>query len=397
MSVLHIWPEPIQRRDGSIIVAATIERPDRDRQVLWYSIPESQEHNLLKNSDLFVTGSIYLLMQAGHDVLVHGEVSPSLLRNLDEYQTAWVGWVPELHQVTIRADKEAEPVFLQPREEAVAAFSGGVDSCFTAFRHARSAGLRFPYHLKAGVMVHGFDIPLAPPEVFASAALRSKALLSSLGLELIPVATNYRALVDNWSHSYGPALVSCLMLFSGRFRVGLIGQGLNYSESCLMHEGSNPFTDPLLSHDQFKIVPDGTGFERAAKIDAMRKWGEFRDHLRVCWQGEDKDRNCCVCEKCIRNILTFRALGLGLPACFPQDVEDEAIKTFRMGSPILSEVRYGGLSAVASSRGVAGEWLRILEKRIVAMRRLRRSKVLQHINRLPYYGKRIIARLCGKD
>ena len=396
MSVLHIWPEPVERRDGSVIVAATIERPGVDKKVLWYSVPEEHEKSLSPNADYFVVGSIYLQMQAGHDVHVHGEVSPSLLRNLEEYQAAWVNWMPALHKVTIRADRESESSLLQPREEAVVAFSAGVDSCFTAFRHARAAGPRVPYHVAAGVMVHGFDIPLHQPEVFASAAVRSKVLLSSLGIELIPVATNYRSVVDDWSHSFGPAVASCLSLFAGRFRVGLIGQGLTYSESCLLHEGSNPFTDPLLSSDQFKTVPDGAGFERAAKIDAMGNWEEFRSHLRVCWQGPDKDRNCCECEKCIRNILTFRALGLGLPPCFTRDVGDEAIKSFRMGSSILPEVRYGGLAAVASSKGVTGEWVRVLEKRIASMRRLKRSKVLQHISRLPYYRGRILARLSGK-
>jgi hypothetical protein len=379
-----------------MILSVAIETPGAGRKVLWYSIPERQEAMLARNADPFVAGLIYLIMESGHDVQVHGEVSPSLLRNLEEFQAAWVAWVPGLGCAAIRADREAEAAPSGPREDAVVAFSGGVDSCFTAFRQVRAAGPRIPYRPTAGVMVHGFDIPLGQPEMFASAVARSRALLSSLGLELIPMATNYRELVKEWSHSFGAAVASCLMLFSGRFRAGLIGQGFTYSEFCILHEGSNPLTDQLLSTDSFKVVPDGTAFDRASKIFAMRDWDEFLRHLRVCWEGPDKDRNCCKCEKCVRNILTFRALGLGLPACFDHDIEDQQISTLRLGAGALPYIRYGGLAGIAAAHGVAGSWIEILEKRLSRMRRHEQRVVMPDITRLPYYCSRIWSRLLGR-
>ena len=85
MNVVHIWPEQPVRREGSLVVSAAIEKPGRERIVLWYSVPEGYETSLTPSADPFVVGSIYLLMQLGHDVKVHGMVSPSLLRNLDEF------------------------------------------------------------------------------------------------------------------------------------------------------------------------------------------------------------------------------------------------------------------------------------------------------------------------
>lgn len=90
-------------------------------------------------------------------------------------------------------------------------------------------------------------------------------------------------------------------------------------------------------------------------------------------------------------------MGLGLPPCFPSDVEDKTVKTFRMGSSIYAELRYGSLAAVAAASGVDGKWVKIIKKRIDAMRRLKSSKTLQFINKLPYYRGRIWSRICGKD
>ena len=379
-----------------MVVSATIEAPSGERKTLWHRVAEEHARHLAGSSDHSVVGAIYFLMEAGHDVRVHGQVSPSLLRNLDEFMEAWSAWVPGLTRVAIRADREEETRLPEGRHQAIVAFSGGVDSCFTAFRHARAGGRLVPQTLAAGLMVHGFDIPLNESESFKSAADRSRTMLVSLGLELISVATNYRSLVADWSHSFGAAIASCLMLFAEKFGIGLIGQGLTYGEFHLLREGSNPLTDPLLSSDGFRIVPDGAAFERAEKIDAMSGWDEFLRHLRVCWQGPQKDRNCCQCEKCIRNILTFRALGLGLPPCFPEDVQEESLKTFRLGKGALPSIRYEGLLSLAAARGVEGAWLETIRKRLARDRRLQHSRVLRHVARLGYYRGRLWDRLTGR-
>jgi hypothetical protein len=392
---LNVWPEPVRREDGLVVASATIEMPGGERQVLWYRVPESQAAALHPACDPFVVGTIYLLMQAGHDVYVHGQVSPSLLRNLVEFQAAWASWVAGLHQVEICADREEEAEVPADRTDTLVAFSGGVDSCFSAFRHARRVDLRFPRQLAAGVMVHGFDIPLDEPETFRSAVERSQKMLASLNLDLIPVATNYRTVVEDWTHSYGAGIASCLMLFAGRFGEGLIGQGLAYDHYLHLAEGSNPLTDALLSSCAFTVVPDGGGYQRADKIRLMAGWAEFLQYLRVCWAGDHKDRNCCECEKCIRNILTFRVLGLGLPPCFERDVSIEQIMRLTRLKEITMRTQYDNILRVAAERGCAEDWVTALRGRTEKNRRFQRSKIRREIARLPYYGSRILARVAA--
>lgn len=393
MNMFRIWPEEAREEGGKTVVAAVIEAPGQEGKRLWYSMPECRAADLPGNSDLFAVATVLWMMQTGAEVRVHGKVSPSLLRNLTEFQAAWVAWMPTLECVEIRADQEEETVPSEHREDAVLAFSGGVDSSFTALRHAPTHASELMHRANAAVMVHGFDIPLDEPETFDSAARRSEAMVSSLGMDLIPVATNYRLLMEDWTHSFGAAVASCLMLFSGRFRAGLIGQGFTYGEFRSLHEGSNPLTDPMLSSDLFRIVPDGAAFDRAEKILAMREWSECLQYLRVCWAGPQKDRNCCVCEKCIRNILTFRALGLGLPPCFDRDVDDQQIKAMNPGHKVLAMIRYAGLGTLAATHGANGPWVGTLEARLAPLKWSEEPRMVRYLKHPRYYAGRAWKRL----
>jgi len=389
MSKFHIWPEEPRREDGLLIVSATIETPRSEKRTLWYSIPESFADCLPPNSDPFVVGAIYLMMNAGVAVRVHGKVSPSLLRNLIEYQAAWAMWLPDrLRSIEIRADIEEESKSTTPKDEAILSFSGGVDACFVAYRHLRENPCGLLHRPTKAIMVHGFDIPLDEPEVFAGALERSEIMTSSLGLELIPIATNFRSLVEDWSHSFGSALASCMMLFSGRFKAGLLAQGFTYDEICLLHEGSNALTDPMLSSDFFSIVPDGAAFTRAEKIWMMRNWNEFLENLRVCWAGPKKDRNCCACEKCIRNILTFRALGLGLPRSFDHDVDDWQIENTTLGRNSLPMIRYAELGELAAAHNAVGPWVKILERRLAPLAWAHESRFIRYLKHPCHYAGR---------
>ena len=132
-------------------------------------------------------------------VRVHGQVSPSLLRNLEQYLSAWSAWKPERYGVVeIVAETEREREAPPAPAQAICGFSGGVDSSFTAFRHARGVTTGRPEPLRAGLMVHGFDIPLDEPEMYDRAVAKARRQLDSVGLEVIPLETNLREFEVEW-------------------------------------------------------------------------------------------------------------------------------------------------------------------------------------------------------
>lgn len=359
MATLEIWPEARVENAESVTVSATLERPGgAGRLLLWYRIPSSFRAALSANMDPLVRAVVFTAMRTASRLVVHGAASPSLLRNLEEFQTAWVAWKPALyHRVEITAEAEQEP---EPagNESAVMGFSGGADSAFTAWRHRVGAMGRAQCNLRAAVMVHGFDIPLDDPGGYEAAAVRSEAMLSSLGVPLIRMATNFRELQDVWEDAHGAGLASCLSLLQGQHRIGLIASSYPYPLLSLPY-GSNPLTDVMLSGDAFRIVHDGAGHNRLEKLRTLIRWPEAMEHMRVCWEGRQRDRNCCRCQKCVSNMLYLRILGQERPKCFPLDISDREIMRTRCPDR-ASLVSMERLLRVARLEGVSGSWVRAL-------------------------------------
>ncbi|NOZ55946.1 MAG: hypothetical protein GXO73_04035 [Calditrichaeota bacterium] len=358
-----IVEEP-RERDGRVELAARFVSSSGEHR-LWYRVELSRKEALARNADPFVLGTTHLAMQTGEDVFVHGEVSPSLLENIEVLQQAWSTWRPHRYrQVEIRAVTEVEPD-LPPRHAAISSFSGGVDSCFTAFRHARGLTTRFPQPLRASVMVHGFDIPLDDEDGYRRATAKAERQLASLDIELYRVTTNFRELPVNWVDSFGAAVASVLALFQGSFTAGLLPSGVPFGAYRSLVEGSNPITDPMLSSAAFRIVADGAGFSRIEKIATIARWQAGIDDLRVCGVNQVRYENCGVCEKCIRNILSFRALGFERPTSFSKDVTEEQILELVPLKEIKIEVGYRDIVQVAQSNGLSDEaWVRALRKAI---------------------------------
>lgn len=359
MGQIHLWKEELVAGDGYTTAGTTIEYPNGKRQRLWYRVPSEYGNLITSSCDPFVIGTVFLAMNRGSELVVHGEASPSLLQNLAEFQIAWNTWRPQRYSpIEIRAEVEREAV--KTGEGAVATFSGGVDSCFTIFRHRTGRCGRCQRPIQAGLMVHGFDIPLSNSLAFTRAAHKSRMMLESLGLELIPMVTNFRELELDWEDVFAAGASSCLMLLQGGFSMGLIASSAAYN-SLLIPYGSNPITDPLLSSLAFPIISDGSGFNRLQKVKEIANWQEALSLLRVCWQGAEKDRNCGQCEKCIRTILNFRVMGLGLPPCFEQDVTDKEILNLKG----LQEAQITELEPIletAKAANLSDSWVGALEQ-----------------------------------
>ncbi|MEA5553232.1 hypothetical protein VB713_20030 [Anabaena cylindrica UHCC 0172] len=386
MSKTHLWQEEITESEGSITISITIEDHQQTRTRLWYSLPSEYRELVTNSCDPFVLATVLMAMNQSTNLIVHGEVSPSLLQNLTEFQAAWNSWLPNNYSlINIIADVEKEQINNQSSDKVIAAFSGGVDSCFTMFRHRTGSCGRWQRNLTAGLMVHGFDIPLNQKEIFDSAAQRSKIMLSSLGVELIPLATNFRQVIKvNWEETYATAVASCLLLLQRGFQAGLIPSAYPYNE---LHFpcGSNPITDNLLSSYTFQSIHDGAAFGRFAKIREISNWPEALQNLRVCWQGSQKDRNCCRCEKCIRTILNFRILGIDLPSCFEQDVTDNQILNLKLpsGGP-LNSLRI--TLKAAKKAGISESWVNATE---ICIKRSKIENTLKN-NLSPTIKKRLI-------
>lgn len=357
----HLWREDTIETDGQTTVGVTIERPEHKRKLLWYRVPAEYGSFLTKTSEPFVLSALFGAMHEATDLYVHGQVSPSLLQNLEEFQQVWSCWRPDRYtRVEIKADVERDQPETSNSDGAIVAFSGGVDSCFTAWRHCTGSCGRLRRNLGAAVLVHGFDIPIEEKEAFNRVAEKSNKMLEGLSIEMITIATNFRQLGDDWGDAHGAAVASCLMLLQTGYGIGLIASTEPYN-GLVLPWGSNPISDGLLSSDAFQTVHDGAAFTRSDKIRELLNWPEALQYLRVCWQGKQRDRNCSRCEKCIRTILNFRSIGLALPECFEHDVSDSQILALK-GLNLVQIAYLDEILAVSRAASIAGSWVAALEK-----------------------------------
>lgn len=299
--------------------------------VLRHAVPESDQHLLGDpgRGDHALAAVMLWAMRNGKNIVVEGTVSPRLLDGLETLQSIWQRWRKERYAIVdIRAAEESEPVHLALNRPGLFAFSGGVDGSFSFFRHFQGKAGRSNRKPGAALLVHGMDIPLERDDFFASAAERAERMLNGTGVPLLRVRTNTRKLGMDWEDSYGLQLVSCFFLFQDHFAWAMKGSGEPYDELVLPW-GSTPLTDPLCATGAMQLVLDGCAFDRTEKVQWLAQNTGVSEELRVCWAGENLDRNCGNCEKCVRTMLNFWAVGEVVPSAFPTQLTPERVRTLR--------------------------------------------------------------------
>jgi hypothetical protein len=366
MPEVELAIEPIVSDAGQVVAAARLSPLAGLEPRIWFTLDDRYRDTLTPRADPFVLVTLAYAMRDGFDIRVRGApISAGLRPRLTELMKAWQQW--RGYEV-VEIDADEMPVSLPHRSDAVTAFSGGIDSAFTALRHAKGRSDAGRWPLRAGLMVHGFDIPLDDPAGFGGAAARSAHMLTSLNLDLITVATNARQPNMRWHDAHGLCLGAALSLVSGRFRAGLIASSATYLP-VILPWGSNPISDPLMGSDDFEIVHDGLDTDRYQKVAALARWPEAQRWLRVCYDDPRHDQNCGRCRKCVGAYLMFRVAGVEPEFLGTPIRHDDIMRAVRLRpeDPFVWEYRRA-LLAAAEARGTNEPWVH-------AMRRSTRRQV----------------------
>lgn len=288
----------------------TAELPNRVANMEWPAAPDW-------TADAALAAGLLPAMRRGEMLDIDGFVSPRLLEGAATVQDIFCTWDRTLrptspwYQRVHVSVKPGEPdpstpcqTEDQPRRTA-SFFTGGVDSFFTAHRHR--AGLC------ALVYVEGFDVPLENGRLRSTVREHLAAAADEMGLELVVVASNLRALGTaagvNWPDQHGSALACIAHLLGPWFDRVLIPATHTYAH--LEGLGSHPLLDPLWSSDRLEIRHDGAHATRVDKLRALAELPAARAHLRVCWENREGAYNCGRCEKCVRTSAAARAAGVG--------------------------------------------------------------------------------------
>lgn len=321
-----------QRIDGRVTRIATFG----DQQVWWELVGQNESlPPPLVAHDMAATALVFVAMHRGQDMHIDGPVTFSLLKNLEDLIACWIAWRPDLYRhINVSATSELadDAIRLPQTSQAVAAFSGGLDASFTAWRHVTGKAGRRSYHLLAGVLIQGFDIALNADAAFAITTASAADSLQSINVPMVTLKTNWRDVACvNWEMEFGNGVATCLRNWQGSAHAGLVGSDEDYTRLVLPW-GGNPITYAMLSSRDFQIVYDGGEFARTEKAERILDWEAGLRNLRVCWEGPLTGRNCGRCEKCLRTKLNFMAVGAQLPESLAGRPSDAQIRALRAGN-----------------------------------------------------------------
>lgn len=323
-AVSRIRIAPPEERAGRIYWEGELQLPAGECHRIYFDFTAPVSRPELLRPRPFLLAFLLPAMHTGAPLELDLPLDAVTRNNLMEWQEAMASWHPKvLKVVPIVAPLDAQPV---PAREpgAITAFSGGVDSCFTLYRHTLTAGAEMfrKTTLRAGLMVHGFDILLTEEDMFERAFQRSRTMLEAFGVEPFRMKTNLRTMDKipgcSWGEiSHGIWLAAALACYEPWFGQVLIPSSYPY---LIMRFpwGSTPVTDPLLSSAATACWHDGTVYSKLAKVQAIANHDIIRRQLRVCWEGEQFDHNCGHCFKCISTQVCFQLAGYARLEAFPE-------------------------------------------------------------------------------
>ncbi len=330
MRYLDLYSGPVEKCDENHRTRINIDliRPYGEDLRLWYSIPHDQYASVSRElMDPFLIGALLKAMEDQATLRVHGPVSTSLLNNLEEFQMIFSTWFPDKyhHPIDIEPDSETEKT--RSSEKVILSFSGGADGAFSALNHVLRKGpiKRKLFDVGAILYIEGFDVNIDYDAQLRHVVERNRKLFASYpDLTFLNVRTNLKYLlsIKRFWMSHACVVASVASLFRKKWGGCLVGSSHSYRH--LRPWGSHPLTDRLLSSRGFLMHHDMV-FKRMDKLKALFSWPEALDNLKVCWEGQYRydtlpDTNCCKCDKCVRTMLSFKALGHEIPGSFPEEL-----------------------------------------------------------------------------
>lgn len=378
-----------ERSEG--LVRRIVKSTDKE---VWWDIKGSSDvlPPPLDLHDMAATAFIFHAMSSREDLHIAGPVSHSLLENLEGFVASWVNYCPDLYRkIKISADEEIydKSRTHPPRTKnlAIAAFSGGLDATFTAWRHHNQKVGRKNRKLLAGVLIQGFDIPLNAADAFEISAASASTTLQSINVPLVTIQTNWKNEVCNeWEMEFGGGVATCLMNWQGSVDTALIASDLDYRR-LVFPGGGSPMSYSMLSNDGFKVIYDGCEFARTEKAESISNWKMGLNNLRVCWEGPLTGKNCGICEKCIRTKMNFLAVGAALPPALTGTPTWLSIFRLRTTNDqqlaLLSDI-----VDMATQRKIEGTWVQALKLTIYKNKLIQRFAILRFMQRKWWQAKR---------
>jgi hypothetical protein len=282
----------------------------------WFDVPEELAGDLSVSGNPWLACLLPLAVVRRESLRLCRPCDPVLVANASRLMEIWCRWDRNRRPIAI----DAPPAPTEPgsgAREAGAFLSGGIDSFFMALRNVEDDASGGAPKFDRLISVWGFDIPIEASGEFSRLKVSLRDAADRLGLRLLDVATNLRALrfrEASWGRlAHGAALAGVGLALERRFHSLCIAA--THGDGPLYPWGSHPETDPLFSTGITRVINVGAGIVRLEKTRRVARSEVALRALHVCYKTSTAD-NCCDCRKCLLAMVTLEVLGV-LDRCPP--------------------------------------------------------------------------------
>ena len=291
--------------DGLIRLCADVAMPDRTAQ-LWFGVEERYEDALVQDrSDPFVAALVRLGMQLGADIICDEPVSQRLLYKINH------SYIPAL-AFALRDLKDmqviAEPAGPYETKGAVGCgCSFGVNSLYTI---VRNSGGEYPVTHLCVFNAGAFEGD-SGRELFRRHDKLVHSYAQQKGIDSLSVDTNlHEVLNESYPQVSTQRTFSILLALQGLF--GTYHYASTFRDAHFRFSGRNcacydPLTVNCFSTDSLRFFLSGASVSRIDKLLALADHPEEAARIHPCRRRQAWEKNCCECEKCMRDMMVIYA------------------------------------------------------------------------------------------
>lgn len=291
---------------------------DKAQCDLWYSLP-SEHANWFSTDrcDGFVVGLLFQAMERNEDLVVEGAVSSRLFHSLQNFYIPLMAQAfPDLHRINIKPGALLDSVSAEGCGVCTG-FSGGIDSFATFKQHfvdEPSDGHKITHLLFHNVGSHGHGAPASARKLFRERYQMVLPFAREVGLPLIMIDSNLSDVFKtDFIKRHSALNASVPLLLQNQFRRYYYASTYKYAD-CTVNgiddiAHFDPFAFHLFSTEGLDCVSTGCQMSRVEKTTVTATYEPSYRHLNVCVDPDFEGRNCSVCFKCSRTILTLELLG----------------------------------------------------------------------------------------
>ena len=300
-------------------IVCDIECTFSQSKQLWFSVSEQYEDWLTEEVyDAFLVAMLFPAMYYAEDIIIDGCVSEKLYDSITHYllhcEKSYLGYLSTQVSITVAGFANVtKKVHL-----IGTGFSAGIDAFSTLYDrfeleqnpHYRISALFF-----FNVGSHGGGSDRARRKFNA----RYDYLLPyalELGLPFVSMDSNlFDFYLHEWEYDAGVLCRSTGMLvFEKVLDKYYVAYDYSFWEIVHMTEAdyasiTDMCNDYLLSTETMEVIVDGTQYSRSDKTRKLLNYPPFLKYLNVCVGDIESVKNCSICHKCKRTMLTLDILG----------------------------------------------------------------------------------------